>query len=113
MTVKGKFFHVTVLSNFARGFDKYSHGYSKARIPESTYPDRFFLLRRDELGIGVQKAAHLLDKIGLAGNRLIVLETELDAALLQINTVNGRGQFIRSNQITLLRFTKSSTTKTS
>jgi hypothetical protein len=103
MTTKESFYHVTVLSNFARGFDKYSRGYSKARIPESTYPDRFFLLRRDELGIGVQKAARLLKKIGLAGNRLIVLETELDAALLQINPVNGRGQFIHSNQITLSR----------
>ena len=90
MTVNEKFFHVTVLSNFARGFDKYSRGYSKARIPESTYPDRFFLLRRGELGIGIQKASHLLEKLGLAGNRLIVLETELDAALLQINTANGR-----------------------
>jgi molybdenum cofactor biosynthesis enzyme MoaA len=97
------FYHITVLSNFARGFDKYSHSYSKARIPESTYPDRFFVLRRDELGIGVQKAAQLLEKIGLAGNRLIVLETELDAALLQTNTANGRGQFIYSNRITLSR----------
>ena len=103
MTAKETFYHVTVLSNFARGFDKYSRGYSKARIPESTYPDRFFLLRRGELGIGIQKASHLLEKLGLAGNRLIVLETELDAALLQINTANGRGQFIHSNQITLSR----------
>jgi hypothetical protein len=103
MTAKETFYHVTVLSNFARGFDKYSRGYSKARIPESTYPDRFFLLRRDELGIGIQKSAALLEKLGLAGNRLIVLETELDAALLQTNTANGRGQFIRSNKITLSR----------
>src|SRR5580698_7087335 len=97
------FYHITVLSNFARGFDKYARTYSKARIPESTYPDRFFLLRRDELGIGIQKAAHLLAKLGLAENRLIVLETELDAALLQTNTANGRGQFIHSNQINLTR----------
>ena len=103
MTTKETFYHVTVLSNFARGFDKYSRGYSKARIPESTYPDRFFLLRRGELGIGIQKASHLLEKLGLAGNRLIVLETELDAELLQTNTANGRGQFIRSNKITLSR----------
>jgi hypothetical protein len=80
-----------------------SHTYSKALIPESTFPGRFFLLRRDELGIGIQRAAHLLEKLGLAGNRLIVLETELDAALLQTNTANGRGQFIRSNKIALSR----------
>jgi molybdenum cofactor biosynthesis enzyme MoaA len=101
MMVKEKLYHVTVLSNFARGFDKYSHCYSKVRIPESTHPDRFFLLYRNKLAIGVQKATKLLEKLGLAGNRLIVLETELDAPLLHRNTVNGRGQFICSNQIML------------
>src|SRR5580704_11895459 len=103
MTTKEKLYHVTVLSNFARGFDKYSRAYSKVRIPESTYPDRFFLLRHGDLGIGIQKASRLLAKLGLAGNRLIVLETELDPALLQINTTNGRGLFLRSNEITLLQ----------
>jgi hypothetical protein len=101
MNAKEHFFHVTVLSNFARGFDKYSHSYSKARIPESTYPDQFFLLRRSELGIGVQKASHLLEKLGLPGNRLIVLKTELDPSLLRRNTATGRGQFVLSSQITL------------
>jgi MoaA/NifB/PqqE/SkfB family radical SAM enzyme len=101
MTAEEKFYHVTVLSNFARGFDKYSHGYSKARIPESTYPDRFFLLRRGELGIGVRKTAQLREKLGLKGNRLIVLETELDSSLLHHNTTNDLGQFICSNQIAL------------
>jgi len=103
MTAKENFFHVTVLSNFARGFDKYSRAYSKARIPESSHPNQFFLLRREEINIGIQKATRLLRKLGLAGNRLIVLETELDAALLQPNTTNGRGQFVRSNQIILSR----------
>jgi molybdenum cofactor biosynthesis enzyme MoaA len=101
MVAKEKLYHVTVLSNFARGFDKYSYCYSKARIPESSYPDRFFLLYRNELAIGVQKAGHLLKKLGLTGNRLIVLETELDAPSLHKNSENGRGQFICSNQITL------------
>src|SRR5438132_6357419 len=101
MTVKEKLFHVTVLSNFARGFDKYSRSYSKARIQESTFPDRFFLLRRDELCIGVQKATPLIEKLGLDGNRLIVLETEVDDSLLRPNTTNGRGQFIPSNRINL------------
>lgn len=94
-------YHVTVLSNFARGFDKYSRSYCKTRIPESAFPDRFFLLRRSELGIGVWKAAPLISKLGLEGNRLIILETEVDASLLQPNTTNGRGQFIHSNRIAL------------
>jgi molybdenum cofactor biosynthesis enzyme MoaA len=96
-----KFYHVTVLSNFARGFDKYSYTYSKAQIPESTYPDRFFLLPRSELSIGIQKATRLLQKLGLPGNRLIALETELDASLLHRNTVTRLGQFIYSSEIDL------------
>jgi len=103
MKAKETLYHVTVLSNFARGFDKYSSGYSKARIPESTYPDRFFLLRRSELHIGIQKTLRLLEKLALVGNRLIALETELDVAALYPNTTNGRGQFTPSNQITLSR----------
>lgn len=101
MTAGEKLFHVTVLSNFARGFDKYSHSYGKERIQESAFPDRFFLLRRDELSIGVEKASSLLERLGLDGNRLIVLETEVDASLLQRNTANGLGRFISSNRITL------------
>jgi molybdenum cofactor biosynthesis enzyme MoaA len=101
MIAKETLYHVTVLSNFARGFDKYSRSYCKAGIPESTFPDRFFLLRRDELGIGVEKATPLVGKLGLEGNRLIVLETEVEAASLRPNTANGRGRFIPSNRITL------------
>ena len=92
-------YHVAVLSNFARGFDKYALSYSKAGIPESTYPDRFFLLLQEELHIGIEKAGALLDKLGLHGDRLIVLETKVDAAALQPNTHNGKGRFIRSDRI--------------
>lgn len=101
--MKETFYHVTVLSNFARGFDKYSNSYCKARISESTFPDRFFLLRRNELSIGIEKAAPLIGKLDLKGNRLIVLETDVDALLLQRNRANGRGQFIDSDRIVLSR----------
>jgi len=101
MSINTKLFHVTVLSNFARGFDKYLRAYSKARIPESTYPHQFFLLRRNELGIGIQKAARLLKKLAQPENQMIVLETEVEATLLHPNTASGRGHFIASNQITL------------
>ena len=62
--------HVTVLSNFARGYDKYARVYSKAGIPESTFSDRFFLLRDEELDIGIRKAGALLAKLALPGDRL-------------------------------------------
>lgn len=42
-----------MLSNFLRGYDKYERIYSKVGIAESTFSDRFFLLREDELEIDV------------------------------------------------------------
>jgi len=64
-------YYVTVLSNFARGYDKYSRVYDKAKIVESTFPDRFFLLSRHEIGIGIAKASALLCKTELTGDQLI------------------------------------------
>ncbi|RKE22826.1 radical SAM protein [Streptomyces sp. TLI_171] len=84
-------FHVIVLSNFAKGFDKYALAYGKAGIPESTFPDRFHLLTRAELGIGVRKARRLLDRLAVAGDRLLVLETEVDPGDLVPNTATGLG----------------------
>ncbi|WP_104656163.1 radical SAM protein [Ralstonia insidiosa] len=101
MIEKKKLYHVTVLSNFARAFDKYTHYYAKAGIPESTYPDRFYLLERSELDIGYQKASQLLEKLAIPGNRLILLETQVDPALIQENTATGRGVFIHADHIRL------------
>jgi len=87
-------YHVTVLSNFARAYDKYSGCYDKARIPESTFPDRFFLLERDEIGIGVAKSARLLARLALDGDRLIVLETRVASEELRANTTTGLGHYV-------------------
>lgn len=99
--IEKKLYHVTVLSNFARAFDKYTHCYAKAGIPESTYPDRFYLLERGDLDIGYQKASQLLEKLAIPGNRLILLETQVDPALIQENTATGRGVFIHADHIRL------------
>lgn len=85
-------YHITVLSNFARGYDKYRRVYTKSGIPESTYPDRFYVLRADELAIGVRKAGSLLAKLNLPGNRLIALRASLPPAMLQPNERNGLGR---------------------
>jgi pyruvate-formate lyase-activating enzyme len=90
----GALFHVTVLSNFARAYDKYSGLYSKVRIPESTFRDRFFLLRRDEVYVGVAKASRLLARLGLEGDRLIVLETRVADEDLRANTRTGLGRYV-------------------
>jgi pyruvate-formate lyase-activating enzyme len=91
--------HVTVLSNFARGYDKYARIYSKTAIPESTFPDRFFLLKDDELEIGIRKAHALLEKLALPGNRLLALRTRVAADALRPNTRTGLGRFIESPSI--------------
>jgi pyruvate-formate lyase-activating enzyme len=91
--------HVTVLSNFSRGYDKYAREYSKTRIPESTFPDRFFLLRENELEIGIRKAAALLGKLGRPGDRLIALRASVPVASLHANERTGLGRYIESPSI--------------
>ena len=94
-------YHITVLSNFARGYDKYRRVYAKRGIPESTYPDRFYVLRPDELGIGVQKASALLERLALPGNRLIALRATLPAGHLLPNERNGLGRVWAGGELPL------------
>src|SRR5688572_13132460 len=93
--------HITVLSNFARGYDKYGRRYSKAGIPESAFPDRFFLLRENELAVGIRKATGLLARLALPGNRLLALRTQVPTAALQPHPRNGPGRQIASPSIPL------------
>lgn len=93
--------HVIVLSNFARGFDKYALAYCKAGIPESSYPDRFHLLTRDDLVVGVDKAQHLLDRLAIPGDRLLALETVVSTAHLSPNKTTGLGMVFRDARIQL------------
>lgn len=93
--------HVTVLSNFAKGYDKYARRYSKASLPQSTFPDQFFLLWITELQAGVRKAGGLLQRLGIAGDRLIALQTQVPAAELRDNTRTGIGRYVERGWITL------------
>jgi len=92
-------FHVTILSNFARGYDKYRRRYDKGAIPESAHPGRFYLLRRDELSIGLAKAQALLRKTALPGDRLLALESRTEARDLRPNLETGRGRFVERGWI--------------
>lgn len=92
-------YHVTVVSNFCRAFDKYARAYDKASIAESRFADRFYLLRRDELGIGVEKASRLLTKLGLSGDRLLVLQTRQPTAAMRANQATGRGRYVEGTRI--------------
>ena len=103
MDLAEPWYHVSVLSNFARAFDKYTGTYSKTLIPESSFPGRFFLLKREELHIGIDKAGRLLSRLQIPGNRLIVLETVLPPSRLKANTRTGLGQYIDGDHIEVRR----------
>lgn len=92
-------YHVTILSNLAKGYDKYSRRYSKLAISESTYPDQFYLLELDDLSIGIDKAQQLLERVNLQGDRLIVFETRVHTEGIRPNLRNGLGFYIESNAI--------------
>jgi hypothetical protein len=96
-------FYVTSLSNLVRGYDKYARTYDKSRIAESTFTDRFFLLPISELGIGIAKARHLPGKTGLAGDRLIALETHASPDALRPNLRTGLGRYLEQGFITVDR----------
>ena len=84
-------YHVTVLSNFARAFDKYQRLYPKSAIPESTFPGEFYVLQEGDLAVGVDKAARLLTKTGFKADRLIALESCLPRNELSENSRTGLG----------------------
>ena len=89
--------HVTVLSNFSRGFDKYSRAYCKDKIPESTFPNQFYLLG-ENLDVGLEKARKLLDKT-CAGDKVIVLRTKVRNYELHPNSRTGVGSYVDRNWI--------------
>lgn len=94
-------YHVTSLSNFAKGYDKYKNQYSKGAIHQSTFPDQFFLLKKEELSIGIEKTQRLVNKLGLIDDRLIALKTRLPKSLLRRDHDSGVAQYIAQNHIDL------------
>lgn len=96
-------YHATVLSNFIRGYDKYARRYSKSNIPESTFAGRFFLLPRDEIHLGIDKATRLLKRTGLPGDRVLVLETRAQDSELRPSQRTGVGEMIERDFIDVNR----------
>ena len=90
------FYHVTALSNFSQAYDKYSSTYDKSKLPRTTFSDKFFLLKKDEIRIGIEKASGLLRKLDLDGDQLVLMETILDDE--QLATLepaeSGKGQSV-------------------
>jgi pyruvate-formate lyase-activating enzyme len=94
-------YHATVLSNFARGFDKYSRAYDKARIGESKHPNQTYVLFERELAIGARKARALCDRLAIAGDMPIALASSVDERELEPNTRTGLGSVLRGTRLAL------------
>jgi organic radical activating enzyme len=101
-------YHVTTLSNFIKGYDKYSRRYSKDSIPESTFADKFFLLHAYQLPTGVEKASKLLRKLDIKDDTLIVLHTEVSSSQDSdsseeddVLVPHPKGQYVRRNWISI------------
>lgn len=96
-----EFFYITVLSNFMFGFDKYKKVYSKSNLTKSTFPNEFYLLKEDELSIGINKALKLQKKLNIGNNYLIKISTRPSISNQKVfkNTKTGLGWFIESSEI--------------
>lgn len=96
--------YITVLSNWLEGYEKYTKRYSKVNLSRSTYPDHFYLLKQEELLIGVNKAKNLLEKINnehgmlISNNKIVKINTNPSVEVFK-NIKNGKGWFINENFI--------------
>ncbi|MGZ4779398.1 MAG: radical SAM protein [Thermoanaerobaculia bacterium] len=98
-TVAAERYHATVLSNFIRGYDKYARRYTKTEIPESRFPARFFVLSREDLQLGIDRASQLMLRTGLPGERVLVLATRVKPSELRANERTGIGELVERNFI--------------
>lgn len=93
------FSYVTVLSNWLLGYNRYQNIYSKQSIALSTFPNEFYLLKDDELHIGVKKASALLSKVDVTGDMLIRVVADVDETMVNKNVRNGLGWVIADHKI--------------
>lgn len=91
-------YYVTVMSNFARGYDKYTQRYDKSGIGESTFKDKFYLLGPTDIQVGFDKARRLLQKT-VAGDSIVVLRTLVNRHELRPNTTTGLGKYVERSYI--------------
>ncbi|VBB18179.1 molybdenum cofactor biosynthesis protein A, partial [Yasminevirus sp. GU-2018] len=92
-------YHLTTLSNFVRGYDKYSNTFIKTLIPESTFPDKFHLLTEDDINIGVEKTKGLLTKLSIRGDTFVLIETRVDPSTQIFRSDNGNEDYLLSDLI--------------
>lgn len=95
------FYMLIPLSNWILGFDRYGGVYDKAHIEQSRYPGQTYLIEsldQVETNTVLDKTHRLIEKIGIPGDRVVVIRTRLgtDAgqkgqAVASPNTYTGTG----------------------
>lgn len=97
-----KKYHVTRISNFSKAFDKYTRIYDKSKISESKFKDKFFILTKDNIDIGINKTIESLNKNNQTNDKICILETNIpyDQTIYNINGKN-KGQYIKNNLISI------------
>lgn len=88
--------YITVLKNWIYGYDRYTALYSKKNIPQSTFPNVFYLLKNDELDIGLKKAKSLSER---KQSPIIRITTNIASSHVYKNTKNGLGWWIPQDYI--------------
>lgn len=89
-------YHVTLLSNFSKAYDKYTNQYNKTKLPESTFLDKFHVLTAPDIWMGIEKTSRLLKKLGIINDKLILIETKIPDDQELFRTENtGKGYFIK------------------
>lgn len=96
------YYYITILSNFLFGYEKYSQRYSKENLISSTYPDKFYILKENELDIGLKKANNLLVKTKIENDKTIRIKTNLSDIKVFKNKKNGKGWYIEQNWIPIV-----------
>ena len=99
-----KYSYITVLSNWILGYDRYTKIYSKHLLKKSTFKDVFYLLKENELEIGLNKASSLLKRINkdqgkiVSNDHIIKINTIIEDDVFK-NTKNGLGWYVNRNFI--------------
>lgn len=95
------YYYVTIASNFIKGFDKYKKIYSKENLTASTFAKQFFILKKDELHIGLTKAKRLLQKVAIFDDFIIILESDIGDLQTYNDHQTALGQYIKQNYLDL------------
>lgn len=82
------YYHVTLCSNLIKGLNKYKLEYDKSLISNLKY-NELFLLKFEDLHLGINKYLDVLNKYGKKDDYLVILETCVEDCDVLLNDITG------------------------